>query len=277
MRALAFLLLCLLCLGCNKPSEETKTKQMPMPPPPPSAEAATNIGVDIDGAASAAIDNARLSQLKPDFQNEERRAWKLSTLLGGAVEREGAAVAVKGEKGLELVVRQPKKKGDPIPVLALSRRGETLVAMVDEGDPFPAYHGHGGRLNRQGDPLPRIGGVTHMRVYLEAVSAPSIEIFAGGGKPRMVWTQEKVQTQAHWVLDGGAERDIWSLRDLAHALVGPKARVVAVVGEGGKRLPVETKDKLPLLKLNRGNSWKVLFHPEGEELKGITRVEIAEP
>jgi hypothetical protein len=38
--------------------------------------------------------------------------------------------------------------------------------MVAPGDPFPAYHGQGRRLSRPGDPLPRVGGVTRIRVYL---------------------------------------------------------------------------------------------------------------
>ena len=34
--------------------------------------------------------------------------------------------------------------------------------------------------------------------------------------------------------NGGESRDVWSLRELAHTLVGPNARVVSVTGETTK-------------------------------------------
>jgi hypothetical protein len=49
-------------------------------------------------------------------------------------------------------------------VLFLTRRGEVMVAAVDPKDPFPRYHGQGGRLRRGGDPMPRVAPVARLAV-----------------------------------------------------------------------------------------------------------------
>jgi hypothetical protein len=281
-RAMPVLVLAL--VACTKASEEQRVKRMPLPPPPESAQPASElrIQVEIDGAVKSSIDAARLASLKPDYQDEERRAWRLATVLGSSVDRPGAVIAVTGEKGLTLVVHPPKSKDDPTPVFALTRRGEAVVAMVAQDEPFPPYHGRGGRLNRPGDPLPRISGVTHVKVYVEADArapepAPSIEVTVAGS-PAGTWTAEELSKVPRFG-DAG-DREIWSLRDATRVLVGPKARVVALVGDG-KRVTVDAqawadRSRTPILKLNRGHAFKFLWLPEKDgapELKGIQKIE----
>jgi hypothetical protein len=52
-------------------------------------------------------------------------------------------------------------------VLYLTRRGEMAAAVIDSADPFPDYHGQGGRLRRPGDPLPRVLPVSELRIRVE--------------------------------------------------------------------------------------------------------------
>lgn len=287
----AVLALVALASGCGKASESEKAKRMPRPPPPESAQPADTlrITVEIDGATAPPIDGARLAALKPDYQDDERRAWRLSTLLGPTFDRAGARVAFTGEKGVTVVVQPPVTKDDPVPVLALTRRGEAIVAMFTEGEPFPAYHGQGGRLARRGDPLPRLSGVTHVKVYVEPPPAkkdeplPSIEVTVAGS-PAGTWTRDTLAPLprfARGATDAGDKPDLWSLREATRALVGPKARVVAIVGESGKRVTIDPKAwsdpaRTPVLKLNRGHLFKFLWLPErgeSDEVKGILRIE----
>ena len=155
--------------GCQKGSDADATRQMPKLPPPPQAPlpAALKISVEIDGKELAPIDAARLNATRPDFQDAERRAWRLTTLLGPSLTRPGAVAAVTGDKDMTVLLKQPTNPKDPLPVLAESRRGGVVAAMVTADDPFPPYHGQGRRLARPGDPVPRVGGVTRIRVYLE--------------------------------------------------------------------------------------------------------------
>jgi hypothetical protein len=166
------LVMCLTLLvwsGCQKASDAAGDKQMPKLPPPPKVAlpAELRIAVEIDGKEAPALDAARLNAVKPDFEDAERRAWRLATLVGPAAARPNAVAAVTGEKDMTVVMRQPRTDKDPMPVLTQSRRGGIVAAMVSQSDPFPPYHGQGRRLARPGDPLPRIDGVTKIRVYLD--------------------------------------------------------------------------------------------------------------
>jgi hypothetical protein len=134
---------------------------MPKLPPPPSAIASSDIAVavDIDGHPAPVIDRAKLDATRPDFVDGDRRAWRIETLLGAAAEREGATFTVTGDHDVAIVLRRPTGDDDRIPILAVNRRGQLFAAMVETSDPFPSYHGQGHRLERRGDPLPRVEGV----------------------------------------------------------------------------------------------------------------------
>jgi hypothetical protein len=82
------------------------------------------------------------------------------------------------------------------------------------------------------------------------------------GKPSATWTADdfaKVAKMPGKASDGEA-RETWSLRELAHQLVGPSARVTAVVGEGGKVAIDEAKwnaaDATPILHSTRRGTLK---------------------
>jgi hypothetical protein len=162
----ALLLLCLMACGKSEPNEE---RRMPKLAPPPQAKIAPDfrIPVEIDGAESQAIDGARLEATPPSYEDKGKRAWRLDALLGPAAAREKAVIAVTGEKDMTIVMRPPHGGEGEVPVLMANLRGDVVAAMVEPSDPFPAYHGQGGRLQRKGDPLPRIGGVTRIKVYQE--------------------------------------------------------------------------------------------------------------
>ena len=164
----ACLALSLAQAACGKtpPNEE---KRMPKLVPPPQAKIAPGfrIAVEIDGAEAPAIDGARLEATRPDYEDKGKRAWRLDTLLGAPAAREGAAIAVTGDRDMTIVMKPPRGPGEDVPVLMANLRGDVVAAMVDPKDPFPAYHGQGGRLQRKGDPLPRIAGVSKISVYQE--------------------------------------------------------------------------------------------------------------
>lgn len=140
---------------------------MPKPPPAASAEvkSALRIEVEIDGIAAAPIDAAKLNATKPDYQTEEHRAWQIATLLGPAAERENAMIAATDDKGV--TVKMPRRAGAAVPVLAVNRRGDVMLEMLSPDEPFPGYHGRGGRLNRPGDALPRLAGITKIGITVE--------------------------------------------------------------------------------------------------------------
>jgi hypothetical protein len=164
-RRLAWLLLVGVA-ACSKPSESTDARRSPRPPPSasPAIPAGVHVDVEIDGAPAAAIDASRLGAIKPDFSNDEHRVWRIATLVGPAAARPGGVIAAIGESGVTLEMPVPQAATDSIPTLSLNRRGDVVVGLVAADDPFPDYHGRGGRLNRPGDRLPRLYGPTRIRV-----------------------------------------------------------------------------------------------------------------
>ena len=165
----AIVALALACASCSKASDSTDGKRMPKPPPPATAApaAAATVSVESDGTPAPAIDAAKLATVAPDFKDDEHRAWKMTTLVGAAASRQGAVIAATGEKDITILLRRPSGDKDPVPALIVNRRGELFASLLAPEEPFPAYHGQGGRLARPGDPLPRVGGVTKIRVYVE--------------------------------------------------------------------------------------------------------------
>jgi hypothetical protein len=163
------LLLALGCVAaaaaCSKASEEDRGgKRTPMLPPPEAVEipAALKIDVTIDGAAAPPITADRLRAVKPDFEDAERRAWKLTQIVP-ELDQQGAAVEARGPAGVSLRLERATADGLQ-PVLVLTRRGDIGVAAVDPRQPFPDYHGQGQMLRRPGDPLPRLLHVTALAV-----------------------------------------------------------------------------------------------------------------
>jgi hypothetical protein len=84
---------------------------------------------------------------------------------------------------------------------------------------------------------------------------------------------------------GGADRDMWSLRELAHTLVGPTARVSAVTGGGATKSIDETAwndaSRTPVLQTTRRGAFKFRWTDTdgkwGEaEIKDVSRLEIVQ-
>ncbi len=81
----------------------------------------------------------------------------------------------------------------------------------------------------------------------------------------------------------GEARDVWSLRELTHTLVGPTARVISVTGDDGAkaidRAAWDDATRTPLLHTTRRGTlkfrWADAVGKWGEsEVKDVTRVEI---
>lgn len=83
----------------------------------------------------------------------------------------------------------------------------------------------------------------------------------------------------------GETREVWSLRDLAHGLVGPTARVTAITGDDGSkpidRAAWDDAAREPLLHTTRRGTlkfrWASADGTWGDtEVKDVTRIEIAQ-
>jgi hypothetical protein len=150
--------------ACSK-SDPNEAKLMPKLAPPPTVElpADLRIEVEIDGQAAPPIDRQKLMATPPDFADEERRAWRLPTVLGAVAAPPTTTVFAAGAQDVSVELKTRRDDG-LIGVIIVSRRGDVVAAMVDEKTPFPQFHGQGGRLGRPPDPLPRVLKLSKLRV-----------------------------------------------------------------------------------------------------------------
>ncbi len=150
--------------ACSRASDEAETKQWADKPPPkdmpPPADLA--IPIKVNGEAKGAINAKMLTTVKPDFADAERTMWLISTLVPDAASN-GTTIEAVSPSGVSLKFERPSAAGLEL-VLFLTRRGEVIVSAVDPKDPFPRYHGQGGRLHRSGDSLPRVGPVARLEI-----------------------------------------------------------------------------------------------------------------
>lgn len=129
---------------------------------------------------------------------------------------------------------------------------------------------------------------SHLRAAGDERKATSPITVTVNGKPAGAWTA--AQLDATPVLDltnkNGEAREGWSLKDLASKLVSPKARVTAVVGQGGQKLDVDEKSwqdpsKFLVIKVSRKGDYKL--HWAGRDgaaddaiVKGVQEIDLAQ-
>ncbi len=150
--------------ACSRASDEAEVKQWQDPPPARDTTPPADLRIElrIDGAAKEPIIASKLHGTKADFNDEERSAWLIQTLVPEA-RVAGATVEAVSPAGLSVKFTRPSPEGLE-PVLFLTRRGEVIVSALDPKQPFPRYHGQGGRLHRAGDSLPRVAPVARLEI-----------------------------------------------------------------------------------------------------------------
>jgi hypothetical protein len=99
------------------------------------------------------------------------------------------------------------------------------------------------------------------------------------------WTKDAFDKTPHFVNtnNGGESRDVWSLRELAHAMVGPTARVVAVTGDVTKAIDAAAwadATRTPIVHTTRRGTLKFRWaDKDGKwldtEVKDVTKLELA--
>ncbi len=162
MRATSVIAILLATFACGKASDQAKQMQESAPPKdvePPSDLAIT---VVVDGSAASPITAETLRTVKPDFVDAERRAWLIPTLINDAAPI-GTLVKATSPTGTSVELSHPTPEGFE-PVLFLTRRGEVIASAIDPKNPFPDYHGRGGRLHRAGDAIPHVASVSSLAI-----------------------------------------------------------------------------------------------------------------
>lgn len=146
--------------ACSRPSDDGKKLQDLPPPREVAVPPGLAIEVAVDGNPRPPITSDTLRATHPDFSDEEHRAWRIPTLVDAAA-APGAVVEASAASGPSV---RFARDGGLEPVLFLTRRSELIVEALDPKEPFPRFHGRGGRLHRPGDQAPRVMSVARIAV-----------------------------------------------------------------------------------------------------------------
>jgi hypothetical protein len=157
-------LILVLIAACGKASSDGEAKQWSGDQPPKEVEIPANlsIAVMVDGVAKPALTAEVLKGKKPDFADSDHEAWLVPTLVAEAAPP-GSVVEAFGPNGVSVSFAHPTTDGLE-PVVFLTRRGDAIFSAVDPKDPFPGFHGRGGRLHRPGDSMPRVNSITRLEI-----------------------------------------------------------------------------------------------------------------
>ena len=160
MKTSALILLVICACGSNEPANEGK--RMPAPPPVKrEIPADLKITVVVDGQEKPPITHDMLVAMPPEWADaQQRMAWRVAKLVG-VDEATDRWFAITGTSN-NITVEFPAKSDANVlvPALTLSQRGAMMLELVDPKDPFPRFHGEGGRLGRSPESEPRVAGVT---------------------------------------------------------------------------------------------------------------------
>lgn len=159
-----WLLIVITLVACSRASDEGSAKKWQEVPPPKgvTVPSGLSIAVTVDGTERPPITSDVLAKTKPDFIDDDHRAWRIPTLVAEAAPA-GAVVEAASPTGVAVKFAHPTPEGLE-PVLFLTRRGDVIVAALDPKDPFPRYHGQGSRLRRPGDAMPRVAPVSKLAI-----------------------------------------------------------------------------------------------------------------
>ncbi len=272
MPILRILLAIALCsVACSKPGEDSEAKRSPGPQPPPGTEVPADLEIPVE-LAGKVVQTLWAEDLKThpaDFHDENRSAWRLGTLLKKDVFPDGSVIEAIGADGVGISMRHPSDASSPVPVLVLTRRGMVVAAALKAGEPFPDYHGHGGRLRRPGDPMPRLLSPLArllIRMPTGAAAKPAtiatLQIQVGQGVPQTISASQIAGLPSSTVLGGSGESRIrWDLRDIVREVGGEGAILTKVIGDEERAISPEEWENAslrPLLQNNRRGELK--FH-----------------
>ncbi len=134
-------------------------------------------------------------------------------------------------------------------------------------------------------PAPVPAPAPHEDRHEPSVAAAKLDLDVTIDGAASTWHRDSFEQvpRMHGSASDGEARDTWSLRELVHKLVGPTARVVAVVGDVRKAIDAAAWDdatRTPIVHVTKRGALKFRWADQagawGEtEVKDVSKLEIA--
>lgn len=285
----SLVVLLLVLPACGDPSARTNGSAAPSVA---NEQARLQLSIEIDGGQTILVDAARLDAVSPDAKDGEIRIWRLKSLAGEDVyPGRTTAIEIQQQGGERRpLVDDEDAEAAREPMLAVNGQGAVRLALIRADERFPPFSDDRALAQVQRIWVNTQAATPELRKPSEAAA---VRLTVMVGEHVSTWARPdfaKVEPLGYKTKEDEA-RDAWSLRDLVTALVGAKARVVAVEGEG-KRVEISRDRWLdisltPALRITRRGLVKLQWlTPAGKrpassaasdpiELRGVTALKIA--
>ncbi len=171
-----------------------------------------------------------------------------------------------------------------VALAACSKSADQPPSPAPAAAPVAAAAPVPGTMATEGRPRQR----KHEDRHDPAVAAPALQLAVTVNGAAATWKPDAFARVAQYTgnkqANDGEAREVWSLRELVHALVGPTARVTAITGDDGSkaidRAAWDDTARTPLLHTTRRGTLKFRWADAGgawgdTEVKDVTRIEIA--
>jgi hypothetical protein len=165
------------------------------------------------------------------------------------------------------------------------KRALLLVALIAcKSEPTQAAHANEGATANAA--AASTAPAHHEDRAQPATAAPALSLAVTIDGAAATWNADAFAKVAHapGTNNNGESRDVWSLRELAHTLVGPNARVVSVTGENGTK-PIDPAawadaSRTPIVHTTRRGTLKFRWADAAgtwaeAEIKDVSKLEIA--
>lgn len=156
------------CGDLEQPSQVLLIPNVPPPPDLPPVPPTLAVRMVIDGVEVTPLSGGQLEGTSADYVSERpaRKGWNLGSVV--ALPDGPFELIIDGKDGISLQFEftgpEVTVGGEVVPTLLWRRRGDLVAATLNPDNPFEGYHLQGQRTRRIGDPLPRLIGVSRIRI-----------------------------------------------------------------------------------------------------------------
>ena len=184
----------------------------------------------------------------------------------------------------------PMTAGSRLVPWAMRKLGWILVLLVGCSKPADKAPANSSSADNPTEQPPASAGSAHHRKHEDRrepviADAPPLKLDITANGTTATWHQDSFDKVARYTKgNDGEARDVWSLRELVHQLVGPAARVASVTGDNGTKTidPAAWDDatRTPLLHTTRRGTLKFRWADSNgkwgdSEVKDVVRIKLA--
>jgi hypothetical protein len=228
------------------------------------------LAIAVDGAALPSITSDELARRPTNLQAADRRAWRLTDLLGGTRIRGNTVIHAITMDGEDYILNDGGRNGADI-IVVRRTSGELYVGWLDGGADRPLAD-----AERPAERIERVARIALAAPSRELANAPAALAIVVDGTPRQAVTPESFAALARLAVRGPRGETSAAI-DVGRAFGGPAA-IVSLVASGRRVTAAPpSPGARPVIYLTRRARFKLAWiDAAGAPIDGARHREVSE-